>query len=141
MALNPNYVDWRFGFALIFAGDSKRALDVVHAYMRLDPFYVPTAPLVLGFAHLMLEQYAQALPLLRDYFAQVPTDRTSRPLLIATLAQLGQLDEARAEVAGFLRRWPSYASMARKVRNPGSFKHAKDAEHLLDGLRKAGLAE
>jgi Tfp pilus assembly protein PilF len=61
VALNPNYVDWRFGVALIRAGDAKRAIEVVHAYMRLDPFYVPFASFVLGYAHLMLKQYPQAL--------------------------------------------------------------------------------
>jgi adenylate cyclase len=138
MALNPNYVDWRFGFPLIYGGDSKRALDVVHAYMRLDPFYVPTASLVLGFAHLMLEQYSQALPLLRDYVAQVPTNHLSRPLLAATFAQLGQLEEARAEAGELLRLWPSYRIATSRM---SSFKQAKDGDLLLDGLRKAALPE
>jgi len=65
VALNPNFVDWRFGMALIRAGDPKRALDVVRASMRLDPFYVAWAPLALAGAHYMLGQYTQALPLLR----------------------------------------------------------------------------
>jgi TolB-like protein len=89
MALNPNYVDWRFGFPLIYGGDSKRALDVVHAYMRLDPFCVPTASLVLGFAHLMLEQYSQALPLLRDYVAQVPTNHLRKRSTITATSSVG----------------------------------------------------
>jgi adenylate cyclase len=138
MALNPNYVDWSFGFPLILGGDSKRALDVVRAYMRRDPFCVPTASLVLGFAHYMLEQYSQALPLLRDYVAQVPTDRVSRHLLIATFAQLGQLEEARAEAAELLRLWPGYTIATAR---PSSFKHAKDGKQLRDALRKAGLPE
>jgi hypothetical protein len=28
IALNPNYADWRFGWALVPAGDSRRAMDV-----------------------------------------------------------------------------------------------------------------
>jgi adenylate cyclase len=138
MALNPNYVDFRFGFALIVGGESKRALDVVHAYMRLDPFCVPTASHALAFAHYMLEQYSQALPLLRDYVAQVPTDRFGHRLLVATLAQLGRLEEARAEAAEILRVWPSYTIATGRIT---SFKHAKDGNLLLDGLRKAGLPE
>jgi adenylate cyclase len=138
MALNPNYVDWRFGFALIFGGDSKRALDFVHAYMRLDPFCVPTASFALGFAHYMLGQYAQALPLLRDYVAQVPTDRISRPVLAATFAQLGHLEEARAEAAQILRVQPNYTIATARM---SAFKHATDGKQILDGLRKAGLPE
>jgi adenylate cyclase len=69
----------------------------------------------------------------------VPADRISRSLLVATFAQLGQLEEARAEAAELLRVWPSYASMPNP--NPGSFKHANDGKRILDGLRKAGLRE
>jgi TolB-like protein/Tfp pilus assembly protein PilF len=138
MALNPNYVDWRFGFALIYGGESQRALDVVHAYMRLDPFCVPTASLVLGFAHYMLEQYAQALPLLRDYVAQVPTDRYGHRVLTATFAHLGQLEEARAAAADLLRVQPRFTIATARI---SWFKHAKDARQIHDGLRRAGLPE
>src|SRR5262249_1865390 len=61
-ALNPTYVDWPFGMALVLAGDSRRAIDVLKAYMRLDPFSVPTAPGLLGAAHYMLKQYSKAMP-------------------------------------------------------------------------------
>jgi adenylate cyclase len=99
VSLNSNYVDWRFGIALIRAGDSKRAIEVVHAYMRLDPFYEPYASFVLAFAHYMLEQYSKALSLLREFVAQVPNYRPGHALLAATLARIGQLEEARVEAA------------------------------------------
>jgi adenylate cyclase len=138
MSLNPNYVDWVFGWALICAGDSKRAIEVVHAYMRLDPFYVPFATYVLGFAHFMLEQCPQALSLLRDYVAQAPNHGGGHGLLAATLAQMGQLDEARAEMAAALRLGAYTISRARRL---VAFKHPRDDKHFFDGLRKAGLPE
>ncbi|MFZ0068331.1 MAG: adenylate/guanylate cyclase domain-containing protein [Pseudolabrys sp.] len=138
MSLNPNYVDWRFGVALVRAGDSKRAIEVVHAYMRLDPFYVPFASFVLGYAHYMLEQYPQALSLLRDYVAQVPSDR-GRAVLAATLAQMGHLDEARTEAAEAVRHKPRYTISA--FRRLISFKYPQDDKHFFDGLRKARLPE
>jgi adenylate cyclase len=54
--LNPNYVDWRFGIALVLAGDSRRAINVLESHMRLDPFYPPVAAGILGLAHYMLKQ-------------------------------------------------------------------------------------
>lgn len=138
MSLNPNYVDWRFGVALVRAGNSKRAIEVVHAYMRLDPFYVPFASFVLGYAHYMLEQYPQALSLLRDYVAQVPSDR-GRAVLAATLAQMGHLDEARTEAAEAVRHKPRYTISA--FRRLISFKYPQDDKHFFDGLRKARLPE
>jgi tetratricopeptide (TPR) repeat protein len=72
VALNPNYVDWPFALALVRAGNSRRAIDVLEAYMRFDPYYAPIASGLLGLAHYMLKQYSQALPLLRDYVSQAP---------------------------------------------------------------------
>ena len=40
--------------------------------MRLDPFYSPLASGILGFAHYMLKQYVQALPVLRDCVSRAP---------------------------------------------------------------------
>ena len=44
MALNPNFADWRFGTALVRAGEPARATQVIETHMRYDPFYSPWAP-------------------------------------------------------------------------------------------------
>ena len=139
VTLNPNYVNWRFGMALIFAGASKRAIEVVHAYMRLDPFYAPYASFVLAYAHYMLKQYSQALSPLRDFVAQAPTWWAGRSLLAATLAQMGHIDEARSEAAEALRLAPNFTFSG--FRPLLRLKCPRDDKHLCDGLRKAGLPE
>lgn len=138
VALNPNDVDWRFSLALVYAGEPKRAIEVAETYMRLDPFHTPLAYGVLGFAHYMLKQYAQAVPLLRESVSRAPELRPSHVWLAATHARLGQREEAKAEVSEVLRLQPNYTidGTARRV---VSFKHAKDEVHFLDGLLKAGL--
>jgi adenylate cyclase len=60
--------------------------------------------------------------------------------LAANLAQLGQLDEARAEAAEVLRLDPKY-TIDGTERRLALNKRPEDAEHLFDGLRKAGLPE
>ena len=140
LALNPNDVDWRFGLALVYAGQPKRAVEVAETYMRLDPFHTPLASGILGFAHYMLKQYAQALPLLRDSVSRAPQLRPSRAWLAATHAQLRQAEEARAEALQILRLQPNY-TITGTTRRLVPFKQAKDEKHLLDGLRKAGLPE
>ena len=137
--LNPNYVNWRFAMALIFAGASKRAIDAVHTYMRLDPFYVPYASLVLAYAHYTLKQYSQALSPLRDFVTQAPKWWAGRSLLAATLAQMGHLDEARAECVEALRLAPNFSISG--FRPLFGLKCPRDESHLFDGLRKAGLPE
>jgi adenylate cyclase len=138
MALNPNYVDWQFGMVLVLAGHSRRASDVLEAYMRLDPFYSPLASGILGFAHYMLRQYAQALPVLRDSVSRAPNWLGGHLWLAMTCAQLGRMDEARAEVAELLRVDRNYSMPGRSRRVLG-FKSAKDDKHYFDGLRKLGL--
>ena len=139
VALNPNRVDWRFGWALIMAGNSQRAIDVLEAYMRLDPFHASLASCFVGAAHFTLEKYSEALALLREYVSRVPQAGFGHTWLAATYAQLGQLDEARAEVAEALRLRPGFTIGA--TRRLAPFKHAKDDKHYVDALRKAGLPE
>jgi len=140
VSLNSNYVDWRFGIALIRAGDSKRAIEVVHAYMRLDPFYEPYASFVLAFAHYMLQQYSKALSLLREFVTQVPNYRPGHALLAATLARIGQVEEARAEAAEVLRIRPRF-TISGVGRLLTAFKYPRDDKHLFDAMRIAGLPE
>jgi len=139
-ALNPNYVDWRFAYPFVLAGQARRAIDVLDAYMRLDPLYAPYAFGFLGFAHYMLKQYPQALAALGECVLQVPTFRSARAWLAATYAQLGRMEEARAEAAELVRIQPDY-TIAGVPRLIVGFKSPKDAKHFFDGLRKAGLPE
>ena len=140
MALNPNFTDWRFAEALVLAGDPVRAIEVAERHMRFDPFYVPLAPLWLGAARYMFKQYSEALPLLRECVSRAPNLRGGHTSLAAVYAQLGKLEEARAEAAEALRIEPKWTIEGTQARLYG-FKRPEDAEHFLDGLRKAGLPE
>jgi adenylate cyclase len=140
MALNPNFTDWRFGIALNRAGEPARAAQVIETHMRHDPFYAPSAPGVLGLARYLLREYAQALPPLRDCVSRAPDVREGHVWLAANLAQLGRLDEARAEAAEVLRIDPKF-TIDGTSRRLFLYKRSEDAEHIFDGLRKAGLPE
>ena len=139
MALNPNFMDWRFAEVLVLAGEPERAIAAVERHMRLDPFYVPLAPGWLGLAYYVLEQHSQALAPSRECAARAPNVRLGHLCLAAAYAQLGRLDEARTEAAEVLRADPKWTI------NKGArllpFKRPADAEHLFDGLRKAGLPD
>jgi adenylate cyclase len=139
MALNPNFTG-SFGEVLLHAGDPMRAIEALQRQMRLDPFYVPPVPGNLGFAHYMLRQYAQALPLSREWVSRTPNFRAPHVFLAATYAQLGNFEQARAEAAEVLRIEPKYTIEGTQARLI-PFKRSEDADHLFDGLRKAGLPE
>jgi adenylate cyclase len=140
IALNPNYVDWRFGMALVLAGNPKRAIDVLECYMRLDPFHEPWASFLMGAAYFVLKDYQRALAILQDYVSRVPGAAFGHSLLAATHAQLGRLDEARAEAAELLRLRPGY-TISGTARRLAAFKRPPDEKHFFDALRKAGVPE
>jgi adenylate cyclase len=140
MSLNPNFTDWRFGMVLTRAGQPARAVEVIEAHMRYDPYCSPVAFGHLGFARYMLKQHVQALPPLRECVSRAPDMRHGHVWLAADLAQLGQLDEAHAEAAEVLRIDPKFTIGGTEGRL-ALLKRPEDAEHLFDGLRKAGLPE
>jgi adenylate cyclase len=139
MALNPNFMDWRFAEVLVLAGEPERAITAANRHMRLDPFYVPLAPGWLGLAYYLLKQHSQALAPLRECATRTPNIRFGHLCLAAAYAQLGKLDEARAEAAEVLRIDPKWTISKGARLLP--FKRPEDGEHFFDGLRKAGLPD
>ena len=139
-ALNPNFSNLRFGLALVHAGESERAIGILGALMRLDPFYPAPAAGYFGLAYYMLKRYAQALPWLLECTSRAPNFRGGHVWLAANYAQLGQLNEARLEITEILRLDPT-STLDGKQRRLAPFQLLADAEHLFDGLRKAGMAE
>jgi adenylate cyclase len=142
-ALNPNcvnWINWQFAPALVRVGESRRAIDVINRYLRLDPLYAPFASGILGFAHYMLREYVQALPLFRDCVSTSPKMRIAHAGLAATYAQLGKAEEARAAAAELMRLEPNF-TIGGIARPTTVFKYAEDDQHYFDGLRKAGLPE
>jgi adenylate cyclase len=137
--LNPNFTNWRFPRSLVYAGEPERAIETLQTHMRLDPFYEPYAPNTWGLACYMLRRYAEALPHLWECVSRAPNMPAGRVALAAAYAQLDQLDNARAQAAELLRIDP-YFNINRSPPVSG-LKRSDDIEHILDGLRKAGLPE
>jgi adenylate cyclase len=140
LALNANFNDWRFANTLTYASEALWAIAVADRLVRLDPFYPPLAAGFLGLANYMLERYGTALPALVDAAARAPKHRAIRQWLAATYAQLGELDRAREECAAVLKLEPEYT-----IRGMGThfspFRRTADAEHLFEGMLRAGLPE
>jgi adenylate cyclase len=120
--------------------EPERAVVVVHAYMRLDPYYQPVAPGWLGLAYYQLRRYADALAPLRECVSRLPKYTAARARLAATYAQLGLQEEARAEIAAVLRVDSKHTIDGYHRRVP-PYKRISDAELMFEGLRKAGLPE
>jgi adenylate cyclase len=139
-ALNPNFIDHRFGQVLAFAGEPARAIKVVEANARLDPVGIIVGRSIpMGLACYMLKRYGDAVRWFRETASELPSLERSHVLLACAYAQSGQLEEARGEAAEVLRINPRFA--IERWKRLAVYRDPEDVEHFFDGLRKAGLPE
>ena len=92
---------------------------------------------LLGFAYRIAGRYQEALAPLKKALTLSPNHMPSHVNLAVCYAELGRLEEARAEVAEVLRLAPSFSLESSKQNTP--YKDPADLERYLDGLRKAGM--
>ena len=138
-ALNPNYSDHGVGLCLIFAGQPARAIEMMQASMRLEPFRNAVRLAYTGHAHYMLGRYAEAVTPLRESAWQMPDLRITQLWLAAAYAQLGRLAEARVAADEVRRLEPDFTIERWKL--TAVYKRSEDSERLFDGIRKAGLPD
>ncbi len=138
IALDPNEADtWAaLSDIAVLAGQVEEGLEHIRKAFRLNPFPASWYYLTLGQAQYAASEYQAAVETLR----RDETYRTSsRRFLAASLAQLGRLDEARAETELFLVANPHFTTRHWAATEP--FRDAATLEHFVDGYRKAGLPE
>jgi len=144
--LNPNssLARWAFGYALLRAEQSEEALEQFDAALRLSP----RDPGLWSYLTLK----ASALYQLRRYEEAVQFARgaTRYPVfdliwpyvhLAAALGQLGRIDEARRAVEELQKRRPSLTVTAARSWPHNRSRSDSHLEHMLEGLRLAGLPE
>ncbi|MBV9559095.1 MAG: winged helix-turn-helix domain-containing protein [Bradyrhizobium sp.] len=139
ISLNPNFTDTSFGLCLMFAGEPERARDILQANVRLDPFQNASRLGYIGHAHYMLNSYPEAIPPLRECAWRMPNFRIVKLWLASAYAQAGHFAEAQAAADEVRRIEPRFT--IDRWKTTAVYKNQTDAEHLFDGLRKAGLSE
>ncbi len=136
--LDPNEADTFAALSdiAVLAGRVEEGLEHIRKAFRLNPFPASWYYLTLGQAQYAAGDYEAAVETLR----RDETYRTSsRRFLAASLAQLGRLDEARAEAELFLVGNPHFTTHHWATTEP--FRDAATLEHFVEGFRKAGLPE
>jgi len=137
--LNPNNPTRIASLAEIYIslGRPDESIGYLKEAKRLDPFFDPTWywPTV-GAAHFAARRYGEAIAA----FSRSPTMLTwVQAHLAACYALTGEIDRARHHAAEAIRLNPDF-SLRRYVAKQ-ALKLSEDQEHLVDGLRKAGLPE
>jgi TolB-like protein len=138
LALDPNEADaWAaLSDITVLAGRVEEGLEHIRKAFRLNPLPASWYYLPLGQALYAAGEHKAAVEALR----RDETHRTSsRRFLAASLAQLGRLDEARAEAELFLVGNPEFSVRHWAAMEP--FRDAALRERFVDGFRKAGLPE
>ncbi|BCG77235.1 winged helix-turn-helix domain-containing tetratricopeptide repeat protein [Mesorhizobium sp. 113-3-3] len=136
--LDPNEADaWAtLSDIAVLAGKVEEGLEHIRKAFRLNPYPASWYYLTLGEAQYAARDYEAAVETLR----REETYRTSsRRFLAASLAQLGRLDEARAEVEMFLIGNPHFTTSHWVWTEP--FRDDAMRDHFVDGFRKAGLPD
>jgi adenylate cyclase len=137
--LNPNLADYRFGLALVHSGRIEEGMNDLKRVMRLDPFYAPACLTFLGNAYYQAGEYAKAIESLTTAARRLPAFRPTHVWLAAAAAQLGHEEEAREAVVKVLSRDPAFT--VTKWLRLHDFERQADADHVADGLRKAGFLQ
>lgn len=136
VALNPNDAVGvvHLSSVLGVSGRAEEGVELARRALRLDP-HVKFAWGTLAFCLYAVRRYEEALAANRKLGPEKSPWAMAREA--ACLAQLGRLDEARFQAAEVLRRKPGFSI---RVEMP-HYRYPADAEHLRDGLLKAGLPE
>ena len=126
------------GQVLHYSGRPAEALQPLATAFRLDPDNDQDPHLhYLAQAYFCMERYEDAAAVLKRRIIRKPDTDMSRVLLAACYGHLGRAEEARTSWHEALRINPGYSLEHRRRVLP--YKDPTEFEHVLDGLRKAGL--
>jgi tetratricopeptide (TPR) repeat protein len=136
LRINPSHAD-----ALLFQGEmyahqgmADRGIETILKAFRLNPYPPGRYYWILGYAQYAAGRYEDAVHTLRH--EETHLTGSSR-ILAASLAQLGQLEEAREEARRFLAANPHFS--VGHWANTQPFRHDSDRQHFIEGYIKAGL--
>jgi adenylate cyclase len=139
--LNPSFAAAYaiLGHMLTYAGRPEETIPLVEKGIRLSPsdprlaIWLPA----LAAARYQLGHYQQAAEIGRRSWTLNRNWPVGLRYVVAGLAQLGRIEEAQAALVDLNRLDANLASFERLARR--LFKDGDPVDHILDGLRKAGM--
>jgi TolB-like protein len=142
--LHPNSVLVRYRAAAVYVvcGEVDKTIAQCEAACRMNPLDSKRAAIAtfstLSCAHYFARRFEESVQAGNRALTFAPQANTARKYVAASLAQLGRITEAQAQIAELIKYQPS-ASLALFSRR--AFRHKWMDELHFEGLRKAGLRE
>jgi adenylate cyclase len=139
--LNPSFAAAHaiLGAALNFQGQSEEGLAAVEKAIRLSPSDPRLFIWLVGSAaaQYQLGHYDKAVEIGRRSWALNRSYITGLTYVVAGLAQLGKIEEAKATLIDLKERDAKLAAARTTLER--LYQNQRGIDHLLDGLRKAGF--
>jgi TolB-like protein/Flp pilus assembly protein TadD len=143
ISLNPGYASayHRLATAVIHIGRAEEALPHLLTAIRLSPKdgEIALFHARLALAHLFLRQHAEAVEWARKAIRLPGIQWPGHCFLVASLAHLDEMAEAQIALERLLLFRPGITASFVQDHFPTSI--GENLDHLVDGLRKAGLPE
>jgi adenylate cyclase len=141
VALDPNYADGyvQMALSMIYAGRPEEGLEQMTNAMRLNPWHPFLYIWTRGHAHLVMEQYEEAIALFEKVIESNPHYQDGHLALAAAYGAVGRIGDAEWEAEEVLSLQPGFTLADNLRRTP--YKNPADLERWIEGLRKAGLPE
>jgi TolB-like protein len=136
LTLNPNdtivmaYMAWLD----TYRGRAREGLEWLDKAFRLNPYPPPWFESSKGMVLCGMRRYPDAVASLKR---TVNLSIWEQMYLVACYGWLGRLDEARTEIDGFRVKRPGRSLLQYAAVEP--YESGADLDHLIDGLRKAGV--
>jgi tetratricopeptide (TPR) repeat protein len=138
--LNPNFAAAHgyLGALLASAGQSDEAIAYLEQAIRMSPHDPQNAifNMAMAVAHFLANRYTEAISFARKAIQQRGGVTSSHRIYIASLAQAGQIEEARIALQHLRELMPNISIAWCEQHVPYS---PGPMVKFLDGLRKAGL--
>ncbi len=143
LGLNPSLADahYNLGGALVHTGKAREAIPYIETAIRLSPHDDVIGPfhVRLAMAHLFLGNHEEAAELAQKAVRLRGTRWLGYATLVSALGYLGRAEDAKMAMKELMDAQPQASISRVKEYMPVSDTDCMD--HMLDGLRKAGLQE
>jgi TolB-like protein/Flp pilus assembly protein TadD len=140
LSMDPNNADTHIWFseALNYAGQPERAEKIGMKSLEFDPFSPPNCLHHIGHAHFLMGNLEKAAEYDLRAIRMAPSFPPARIVMAAIYSEMGQLDQAREQIADLLAIDPGYNFKRYDERYP--YYSEDHRRRMREGLLSAGLS-